>query len=390
MRTSIAILTMLTASAAVAEPAGITLLFDDSKNPAPYQQIHFAANWSPETGEYTHDWSEFKRYPMHDDGAHGDGAAGDRVWGARVNVEPLQGQVFEWATDSDAKPENGWINACGGFMVESADSLTIMERSMPEEAYLTSSAFALRHGLNLSQPSPPRRVSSTGAILFTVSAPNAKRVFLAGDFNNWADNEEGKIKDFRAQMYPAENGLWYRMLPLKGEAIRYKYVLQNGPDEFNWISDPMGKATDADGNTMLDLRKLYDESIASDSKRHESPQAVEWRRFSPLGMEQTLRDHGKVLVYVRLGQNPRCNAFERKYLLSEETKRLLAGSTVYFVDASETDFRSDLRDMGIMQVPALASKSREGVWQTLVFQDSTEPGKVLEFLATFADSGPAH
>lgn len=78
----------------------------------------------------------------------------------------------------------------------------------------------------------PRRVGS--GVLFSVYEPNAKQVYLAGDFNNWSPNE--------AFMYDSDgNGLWQRVIPLKNGRHRYKYVVDG-----EYIVDPNNPSTEAD------------------------------------------------------------------------------------------------------------------------------------------------
>ncbi len=78
----------------------------------------------------------------------------------------------------------------------------------------------------------PRRVGS--GVLFSVYEPNAKQVYLSGDFNNWASTE-----DF---MYDSDgNGLWQRVIPLKNGRHRYKYVIDG-----EYIVDPNNPETESD------------------------------------------------------------------------------------------------------------------------------------------------
>lgn len=82
----------------------------------------------------------------------------------------------------------------------------------------------------------PRRVGS-GGVLFSFYGPKAQQVYLAGDFNNWSSTE-----DF---MYDADgNGLWQRVIPLKGGKHRYKFVIDGeyltDPNNPNEESDEIG------------------------------------------------------------------------------------------------------------------------------------------------------
>jgi len=64
-------------------------------------------------------------------------------------------------------------------------------------------------------------------VKFSVYAPKAKKVFIAGDFNNWSKSAD--------PMYDKdEDGVWTIVLPLKPGRYEYKFVI----DGDNWIPDP--------------------------------------------------------------------------------------------------------------------------------------------------------
>jgi 1,4-alpha-glucan branching enzyme len=68
--------------------------------------------------------------------------------------------------------------------------------------------------------------SSTKKITFKISAPNAKDVRLAGDFNSW-DASSASLKK-------SKDGLWQRDLTLKSGRYEYKYLVDG-----LWQRDPL-------------------------------------------------------------------------------------------------------------------------------------------------------
>ncbi|MDD2680127.1 MAG: AAA family ATPase [Candidatus Omnitrophica bacterium] len=62
-------------------------------------------------------------------------------------------------------------------------------------------------------------------VVFKVSAPQAKEVYLAGEFNNWKLDDTGRMAQ--------DNGAWSKKLKLSGGKYRYRFVIDG-----NWIEDP--------------------------------------------------------------------------------------------------------------------------------------------------------
>lgn len=75
-------------------------------------------------------------------------------------------------------------------------------------------------------PTPPGPQSTKmWNIEFSLNRPNAKSVFLAGEFNNWSTNATPMHKRF--------NGDWVVPLQLKTGRYQYKFIVDG-----NWIVDP--------------------------------------------------------------------------------------------------------------------------------------------------------
>jgi chromosome partitioning protein len=93
----------------------------------------------------------------------------------------------------------------------------------------------------LSLPSAP--IPMENGVLFTLEAPGASRVQLAGDFNSWTP--DGNEMQF-------SNGVWQKMLELTPGRYRYRYVVDG-----HWQADPMNACTEAspfgDHDSVIDL-----------------------------------------------------------------------------------------------------------------------------------------
>ncbi len=62
-------------------------------------------------------------------------------------------------------------------------------------------------------------------VVFSLAAPEAKEVFLAGDFNNWKLDDSSRMEQ--------DNGSWRKKVSLKAGAYRYRFVIDG-----NWSEDP--------------------------------------------------------------------------------------------------------------------------------------------------------
>ena len=65
---------------------------------------------------------------------------------------------------------------------------------------------------------------------FSVYAPDAKEIFLAGDFNNWQSDS----KDFRLRRFKGD--IWKKMVQLKPGTYEYQFVVDG-----EWWTDPANK-----------------------------------------------------------------------------------------------------------------------------------------------------
>ncbi len=67
-------------------------------------------------------------------------------------------------------------------------------------------------------------------VVFSVEAPEANDVFLAGDFNNWDTETLPMKKD--------DSGIWKRMLKLEPKLYEYKFIIDG-----EWKIDPQNSKT---------------------------------------------------------------------------------------------------------------------------------------------------
>jgi chromosome partitioning protein len=81
--------------------------------------------------------------------------------------------------------------------------------------------------------------------LFTLKAPEAHHVQLAGDFNSWMP--EGNEMEF-------SNGVWQKMLVLAPGRYRYRYVVDG-----RWQRDPLNASMElspfGDDDSVIDLNR---------------------------------------------------------------------------------------------------------------------------------------
>lgn len=61
-------------------------------------------------------------------------------------------------------------------------------------------------------------------VVFSIFAPEAKEAYVAGDFNNWKIDDNGRLIN--------DSGTWSRKIPLNSGRYRYRFVIDG-----NWIED---------------------------------------------------------------------------------------------------------------------------------------------------------
>jgi len=121
-------------------------------------------------------------------------------------------------------------------------------RDSDGNAYVVVDGVADQPGRVKSAHAP--RVTTNG-VIFELFAPDADIVYLAGSFNKWANNREGRVQDLRFAMRgPDEFGIWRTTLNLAPGKHEYQYVV-NGR---SWIVDPLVDEQTADHHSVLEVR----------------------------------------------------------------------------------------------------------------------------------------
>lgn len=99
-------------------------------------------------------------------------------------------------------------------------------------------------------PLAPHKTDS--GILFQVHAPGARKVFLAGTFNDWLSNNEGAVPDSAPAMSEIPGtGVWTQTLPLNPGRYSYKFVEVDGNGNPSWFLPRYIQNTDEHGNAIL-------------------------------------------------------------------------------------------------------------------------------------------
>lgn len=88
-------------------------------------------------------------------------------------------------------------------------------------------------------------------ITFSVRAPDATAVYLAGDFNNWAGNIDGKPGDESARMTRGADGTWTKSVSTEALLARYKFIVEHSGSARAWMPDPKVADRDGLGNSVV-------------------------------------------------------------------------------------------------------------------------------------------
>jgi chromosome partitioning protein len=96
---------------------------------------------------------------------------------------------------------------------------------------------------HVAAPVPSAPVSTSEGVLFTLEAPEARHVQLAGDFNSW--EPEGNEMEFG-------NGVWRTIISLAPGRYRYRFVVDG-----DWRADPLNPKVECspygDYDSVIDL-----------------------------------------------------------------------------------------------------------------------------------------
>jgi chromosome partitioning protein len=154
---------------------------------------------------------------------------------------------------SHGLPIAKYCRHCAGYDDYRALSAEVMQLETPMSVGAPAEAASSDAGEpdDVLAPTSPRLTHE--GVVFTIAAPDAGRVQLVGDFNDWA--LEG------TEMEPAGR-VWKRVLKLQPGRYRYRYIVDG-----NWLSDPLNAAVEpapyGGHNSVLVLNEQLVEREAS-------------------------------------------------------------------------------------------------------------------------------
>jgi len=110
-----------------------------------------------------------------------------------------------------------------------------------------------------------------GGVLFQCYAPKARAVYLAGDFNGWAQNDGGRITNAAFVMSgPDANGVWRKTVKLDPGVYHFKFNL-NG-EAAGWFAPDSIDELDGDKNAIIHVDASGEVVIRSAHKPKWKPQ----------------------------------------------------------------------------------------------------------------------
>ena len=130
-----------------------------------------------------------------------------------------------------------------------------------------------------ASPFPSQSVSlvpqkTDGGILFQCYAPEAHAVYLAGDFNGWANNVDGRItKAEFAMSGPDTHGVWRKIVKLDPGVYHFKFNL-NG-EASGWFAPDSIDELDGDKNAIIHVDASSNVVIRSAHNPKWRPQQTE-------------------------------------------------------------------------------------------------------------------
>jgi 1,4-alpha-glucan branching enzyme len=95
---------------------------------------------------------------------------------------------------------------------------------------------------------------------FSFSDAKATSVLLAGEFNSWADNEDGKVTGHTEWLLKSDGaGTWTLTVPLAPGKYRFKYVIDGGA---RWEKDRRLPST-SDDNSLVEVQAPAPEGVGA-------------------------------------------------------------------------------------------------------------------------------
>jgi len=163
-------------------------------------------------------------------------------------IDTTTGKIWRYEPQSSISDGNKVVL----YTYEGFIAVPVVE--LQRQLQLVDSGTGLKPALQSDQQSTQRQsqlANSGTPVTFAYSNPNAKSVHVAGKFNNWLDNVDGKVTGhYQWEMLNDGAGNWKLTVPLWPGRFGFKYVIDGGE---RWERDP-NLPKDADGNSVIEVR----------------------------------------------------------------------------------------------------------------------------------------
>jgi len=150
-----------------------------------------------------------------------------------------------------------------------------------------------------------REINGVAGVSFSVWAPNAKRVSVVGDFNNW----DGRLFPMRQI---GSSGIWEIFVPGIGQGSLYKYEIKTSAGQLRLKSDPFAFAMELRPQTASAVYGLTDFAWAD-------------RAWMKLRRNRDLRRSPMAIYEIHLGSWMRLPQEDNRWLSYREMAERLVG-----------------------------------------------------------------